>query len=172
MKPFLSLLLFSLPALGVEVPAELASGVATINRYYQAVDQKMPGRNPITARTASRAALAASPAPALSSGLNDNERDPFAVSPRLMTQGRSRVSDQFAPAPVSEGMDRIKVKAILWQAQGRSIVSLLLDNKDTVTLRVGETLTLGSKALRVKAIERDSVALEAGNLPQGLVVLR
>lgn len=166
MKPFLSLLLLSLPTFAVEVPAELASGVATINRYYQAVDQKMPGRVLPTPR----AKIAS--APQLDANNRAAERDPFAVSPRLMTQERSRVSDQFAPAPVSEGMDRIKVKAILWQAQGRSIVSLLLDNKDTVTLRVGETLTLGSKALRVKAIERDSVALEAGNLPQGLVVLR
>lgn len=171
MKPFLSLLLLSLPTFAVEVPAELASGVATINRYYQAVDQKMPGRVLPTPRAKISAAKIAS-APQLAANNRAAERDPFAVSPRLMTQERSRVSDQFAPAPVSEGMDRIKVKAILWQAQGRSIVSLLLDNKDTVTLRVGETLTLGSKALRVKAIERDSVALEAGNLPQGLVVLR
>ncbi len=99
------------------------------------------------------------------------QRDPFSVNPQLLNQGKSKYNEQFAPGALAIA-ERIKIKAILWQPKGQSIVSLLIDNRDVVTLRAGEALTVGSNALKVLAIDSDTVVLEAGFLPQGLMVLR
>ncbi|WP_410498764.1 hypothetical protein [Chitinibacter sp. S2-10] len=112
------------------------------------------------------AASASTPAKAA----NTSARDPFSVSPQFMTQGR--FNDQFSSGGMTSSIERIKVKAILWQPKGKSIVSLTIDGKDTVTLRVGETLTLSKGALKVLSIDPDTVVIEAGFLPQGLMVLR
>jgi hypothetical protein len=171
------------PDLPPETPPELRRYVETIQRYYQAVGERVGTATPPSPATA--AAPGDAPAAALPDVLPDAtrrmapERDPFDVTPELRNRRGQRQAEVGANLFPSTGgqLPPMTIKAIF---TGTEPVALVLVKPERgqgraslVRLREGDTLTLDDGTnIRVRAIRPGVVSLQTGPNPNDEYLLR
>lgn len=171
------------PDLPPETPPELRRHVETIQRYYQAVGERVGTATPPPPATA--AAPGDAPAAALPDALSAAtqrvapERDPFDVTPELRNrrgQGQAIVGANLFPSTGGQ-LPPMTIKAIF---TGTESVALVLVEPERgqgrtslVRLREGDTVTLDDgTTVKVRAIRPGVVSLQTGPDPDDEYLLR